>query len=172
LLLTQSAGLQFRGYWKYLKVRRTCRPPDYRRPEFTDDEVDEFCSGLAYLNQRGDYPLQPVRKDGISPFRDRQRQCISYDLLVQEFGDDRLLMEFLMPDDRQTLGGALITERLHTAEGPGQRNTCRCILSKDIGSIQPACTYFRTASQYIPRTCQTELSRYIVGRDRGYSTIR
>jgi hypothetical protein len=89
--------------------------------------------------------------------------------MMKEFGTDRKLMDFLQPDAQQTLGGttnaADLSRRL---KDPGQRNTCRCVVSKDIGQYSTCmhlCTYCyaNTSSE----RARLNYSRYIVDRDRG-----
>ncbi len=143
---------------KYTKVRRNLLAGGMGSPrEFTDREVDEFCSGLAKLNRRWQFSMTACA-DGrdLSRFGIGRSQCISYDLMVQEFGNDRKLMDFLQPVDQQTHDGMLPADEMsRRLKDPGQRNTCRCIVSKDIGqystcvhrcsycyaNTSPACAY-------------------------------
>lgn len=168
---TERLVFSFVDIGKYLKVGRNMQAAGIiGAREFTDDEVEEFCSGLASLNRRWGLSITACAEGrDLSRFGIGRGQCISYDLLVQEFGDDRLLMEFLMPDNRQTLGGALITEHsLYRLKDPGQRNTCRCIVSKDIGEYSTCmhlCSYCYANTS--PEHARRNYSRYIVGRDRG-----
>lgn len=156
---------------KYAKVRRNLQAAGIAGArEFTDDEVDEFCSGLASLNRPWGLSLSACAEG-----RDRSRfgigrgQCISYDLMVQEFGDDRTLMEFLKPAWQQTFGGIpAAADPSRRLMDPGQRNTCRCIVSKDIGQYSTCmhlCAYCYANTS--PESARRNYSRYTADRDRG-----
>jgi hypothetical protein len=55
-------------------------------------------------------------------------------MMTQEFRNDRKLMEFLYPPDLQSSPGSTTAAGLSRyLKDPGQRTTCRCIVSKDIG---------------------------------------
>lgn len=156
---------------KYPKVRRNLQAAGIAGArEFTDDEVDEFCSGLAVLNRSWGLTLSACA-DGrdLSRFGIDRGQCISYDLMVQEFGDDRNLMEFLRPAGQQTLGGIpAVSDPSRWLRDPGQRNTCRCIVSKDIGQYSTCmhlCAYCYANSS--PESARRNYSRYTADRDRG-----
>jgi hypothetical protein len=138
--------------------------------EFTGAEVDEFCAGLAALNRHWGLTLAACA-DGrdLSRFGIGRGQCISYDLLVKEFAGDRLLMDFLQPGEQQTLNGAVSsTEPSRRLKDPGQRNTCRCIVSKDIGeysSCPHRCSYCYANTS--PERARRTYARFVADRDRG-----
>lgn len=156
---------------KYPKVRRNLQAGGITGArEFTDDEVDEFCAGLAALNSRWGLSITACAEGrDLSRFGIGRGQCISYDLMIQEFGNDRKLMDFLQPDEQQTLGGATNAADLsRRLKDPGQRNTCRCIVSKDIGQYSTCmhlCTY--CYANFSPERARRNYSRYIADRDRG-----
>jgi Domain of unknown function (DUF1848) len=168
---TKQLVFSFVDIEKYSKVRRNLQNGGITGArEFTDDEVGEFCSGLASLNKRWDLSLSACAEGrDLSRFGISRGQCIRYDLMIHEFGDDRILMDFLHPDDQRTLDGspegAGFSRRL---KGPGQRNTCRCIVSKDIGQYSTCmhlCTYCYANTS--PERARRNYSRYIADRDRG-----
>ena len=104
---TERLVFSFVDIEKYAKVRRNLQAAGITGArEFTDDEVEEFCAGLASLNKRWGLSISACAEGrDLSRFGIGRGQCISYDLMAQEFGDDRDLMDFLQPDDQQTLGG-------------------------------------------------------------------
>ena len=89
--------------------------------------------------------------------------------MIQEFGNDRKLMDFLHPYDQKTFGGnpdaAALSKQL---KDPGQRNTCRCIISKDIGQYS-TCMHLGTYcyAKTSPECARRNYSQYIADRDRG-----
>jgi hypothetical protein len=156
---------------KYAKVRRNLRDAGVGGArEFTDNEVDEFCSGLATLNQRWGLSISACAEGrDLSRFGISRGQCISDELMVKEFGNDRKLMEFPLPADQQTLGGIpVVADPSRRLKDPGQRNTCRCVVSKDIGQYSTCmhlCSYCYANSS--PQGARRNYSRYVADREQG-----
>lgn len=169
---TERMVFSFVDIDKYAKVRRNLQAAGVTGArEFTDEEVDEFCSGLSLLNHRWGLSLTACAEGrDLSHFGIGRGQCISYNLMMNEFGNDRELKEFLQPDDQKTLCGSSTAsaDLSRHLKDPGQRNTCRCIVSKDIGQYSTCphrCTYCY-ANTY-PERAQRNYARYAADRDRG-----
>jgi hypothetical protein len=156
---------------KYAKVRRNLQDAGIvGAREFTNDEVEEFCTGIAVLNRRWRLSIAACAEGrDLSRFGIGRGQCIGYDLMLQEFGNDRKLMDFLQTDEKQTLGGTTNTADLsRLLKDPGQRNTCRCIVSKDIGQYSTCmhlCTYCYANTS--PQRVRGNYARSVADRDRG-----
>jgi hypothetical protein len=155
---------------KYAKVRRNLQAAGITGArEFSDDDVDEFCSGLMALNRRWGLAITACAEGrDLSCFGIGRGQCISYDLLIQEFGNDRKLMDFLQPDEQQTLGGTEPAAGPSRLKDPGQRTTCRCIVSKDIGQYSTCmhlCAYCYANTS--PARVRRNYARYIADREQG-----
>ena len=121
---------------RYPKVQRNLRKQGFGTVrEFTGDEVAEFCTGLSRLNESWGLDLRACaeRRD-LSRYGIGRGQCINRDLMLREFGDDTAVREFLAGGEGQAVlsgeGQAVNTKRL---KDPGQRASCQCIVSKDIG---------------------------------------
>ena len=168
---TDRLVFSFVDIGKYAKVRRNLQAEGITGArEFTEDEVDEFCAGLATLNRPWDLSITACAEGrDLSRFGIGRGQCISYDLMVQEFGNDRKLMDFLHPDDQLTLGGTPApADPSRRLKDPGQRNTCRCIVSKDIGQYSTCmhlCSYCYANTS--PGIARRNYSRYVADRDGG-----
>jgi hypothetical protein len=156
---------------KYSKVRHNLLAGGVGSArEFTDGEVVEFCSGLAKLNRDWGFSITACAEGrDLSRFGINQGQCINHGLMVTEFGNDRKLMDLLQPDDPQTPGGTLpagtISRRL---KDRGQRNTCRCIVSKDIGQYSTCvhgCSYCYANTS--PALAYRNYHRYLEDGKRG-----
>jgi len=156
---------------KYAKVKRNLQRlgfPTVR--EFTESEIREFCSGLAALNRRWGLTVTACAEQrDLSPYGIGRGQCISYDLIEKEFAGDRVLMDFLHPGSRQVLSGAQPpADPGRLLKDPGQRNACRCIVSKDIGqysSCPHLCAYCYANSS--PAGVATNYRRYCDDAGRG-----
>lgn len=168
---TRRMVFSFVDIAKYGKVRRNLQAAGVSGArEFTDSDVDEFCSGLASLNKRWGLSITACAEGrDLSRFGIGRGQCISYDILTQEFGNDRDLMDFLQPADQQTLGGMPVAaDPSRRLKDPGQRNTCRCVVSKDIGQYSTCmhlCSYCYANTS--PQSARRNYSRYEADREQG-----
>jgi len=169
---TERLVFSFVDIGKYAKVRRNLQAGGFDGlREFTEDEVLEFCEGLATLNKCWGLSVSACaeRRD-LTTFGIGPGQCISYELLSKEFGDDAELREFLHPGGQQHVltGNGDVPDLSLRLRDPGQRNTCRCIVSKDIGQYSTCmhlCAYCYANTS--PTTACRNYSRYIVDQDRG-----
>ena len=156
---------------KYAKVQRNLRTGDCAGVrEFTDEEIVEFCAGLAILKKKWGLSLSACAEPrDLSQYGINRGQCISHDLLVKEFGDDQALMDFLHPSGQQALAGYGTSHELSRhLKDPGQRSTCRCIVSKDIGQYSTCphlCVYCYANSS--PALVRRNYAQYCGDRDRG-----
>lgn len=133
---TERMVFSFVDIEKYAKVKRNLVRQGFADArEFTDEEVDGFCRGLADLNQKWGITITACSEQrNLSKYGIGRGQCISYDLISREFSGDPVLMEFLHPKNQRILPGTgLSADRSRFLKDPGQRNTCQCIVSKDIG---------------------------------------
>jgi hypothetical protein len=156
---------------KYAKVCRNLRAGGFDGVrEFTEDEVHEFCAGLAALNKRWGLVISACaeRRD-LTAFGISRGQCISCELLEKEFKNDPVIREFLHPGGQQELGDSgNSSDSSVRLRDPGQRNTCRCIVSKDIGQYSTCphlCVYCYANTS--PAAASRNYSRYCTDRDRG-----
>ena len=156
---------------KYTKVRRNLLAGGCTGArEFTDREVAEFCTGLTSLNRQWGLSLSACAEHrDLLGYGIGRGQCISCDLLTREFGDDDALMEFLSPPGQQELAGTgTATDVSRPLKDPGQRNTCRCIVSKDIGQYSTCmhlCAYCYANTS--PASVRRNYTQYCGERDRG-----
>lgn len=145
---------------RYQKVQRNLREQGAGTVrEFTENEIAEFCEGLAGMNDKWGLHISSCadRRD-LGGYGIERGQCINYNLMTEEFWNDRGLQEFLSGSGQQTLGGEGEPElRQKQLKDPGQRNSCRCIVSKDIGEYSTCphlCAY-----------CYANSSRNSVGKN-------
>jgi hypothetical protein len=168
---TERMVFSFVDIEKYGKVKRNLNASGFGDiREFTDNEMVEFSIGLAALNKTWGLIITACGEQrDLSQYGIGRGQCISYDLMVREFSDDAVLMEFLCPGDQRTLhGSSAPAEPSRALKDPGQRNTCRCIVSKDIGQYSTCmhmCTYCyaNTSAAGVRRI----YARYCDARDQG-----
>jgi DNA repair photolyase len=169
---TERLIFSFVDIGKYAKVRRNLQAGGFAGiREFTENEVREFCEGLAILNKRWGLSMSACaeRRD-LTAYGIERGQCISYDLLAKEFGHDPVLREFLNPGGQQPIAGTGQSDPdpSRRLRDPGQRNTCHCIVSKDIGQYSTCmhlCVYCYANTSMA--TASRNYSRYIINREHG-----
>lgn len=168
---TRRLVFSFVDIEKYAKVRRNLKAAGVTGArEFTEDEVTEFCEGLAALNRRWGLTITACaeRRD-LSRYGISRGQCISGDLMTREFANDPVLMDFLHPGEQQIHGDLPVAgDPFRWLKDPGQRNACRCIVSKDIGQYSTCmhlCSYCYANSS--PVAARRNYCAYRADRDRG-----
>jgi hypothetical protein len=133
---TERMILSFIDIAKYPKVARNLRSQGFGNVrEFTPAEEEEFAEGLQELNRSWDLTITACgEKRDLSRFGIHRGQCISYDLMVREFDGDPVLRQFLDEPGIAALkeGESPVRTPDHLRD-PGQRSSCGCVVSKDIG---------------------------------------
>jgi hypothetical protein len=103
--------------------------------EFSSDEELELAAGLRDLNRSWGLELSACgEKRDLSGFGIGTGQCISCRVLLREFREDPVLSGFLESPGNGTLlpQGTPCQVPRHLKD-PGQRASCGCMVSKDIG---------------------------------------
>jgi hypothetical protein len=167
---TRRLVFSFVDIEKYAKVRRNLHAAGcHGAREFSGAEVSDFCDGLRHINERWKLSITACAEGrDLSPYGIGRGQCISYDLITTEFSHDRDLMTFLRPDRQQALPGILSINPSRKLKDPGQRNTCRCIVSKDIGQYSTCmhlCSYCYANTS--AATVRRNYLRYLADCDKG-----
>ena len=168
---TKRLVFSFVDIEKYAKVRRNLKAGGCTGArEFTDEDVREFCEGISVLNRRWGLSVMACAEGcDLSRYGIGRGQCIGYDLLAMEFSDDVPLMQFLQSGGQETLYGTTsVTDPSRRLKDPGQRSTCGCIVSKDIGQYSTcmhlcAYCYANTSHAAVSRN----YAQYCADRDRG-----
>jgi hypothetical protein len=103
--------------------------------EFSPDEELELAAGLRDLNSSWDLALSACgEKRDLSQFGIGPGECISCRVLLREFREDPVLSGFLEAPGNGTLPPQGIPCRApRHLKDPGQRGSCGCTVSKDIG---------------------------------------
>jgi len=166
---TERLVISFVDIEKYVKVKRNLHKGGYGDVrEFTGAEISRFCEGLARLNKNWGLTITACGEArDLSGYGIGRGQCISYDLMMKEFAGDRVLMEFLRPADQRTLSGTGARSPRDLRD-PGQRNTCTCIVSKDIGQYSTCmhlCAYCYANTS--PAVVQRQYARYLEDAEQG-----
>ncbi|OPX69085.1 MAG: hypothetical protein A4E37_00645 [Methanoregulaceae archaeon PtaB.Bin056] len=131
---TRRMVISFIDIEKYPVVRRNLAKSGFSGVrEFSEKEIDLFCSGLSEMNSEWGLLLSACGEErDLSSYGISRGQCISGDLIKEEFCHDKALMQFIgEPGTKRVKQPGSIPFR-HLRD-PGQRGACGCIASKDIG---------------------------------------
>jgi len=116
--------------------------------EFSPDEKIQVAKGIQALNKKWNLQLATCCEDvDLVPYGVEHNQCIDDELMIRLFRKDKILMDFLGVDTstRQiSLFDTPNKPKENKLKDKGQRKTCGCIVSKDIGQYNTCmhlCTY-------------------------------
>lgn len=132
---TERMFISFIDIAKYPRVAGNLRRRGFGdvRECSPSDEL-ELAAGLRGLNRSWGLTLSACGEErDLSGFGIGAGQCISRDLMLREFGGDSVLRRFLeAPDPREPRAEGSSPLPPHLKD-PGQRPSCGCVVSKDIG---------------------------------------
>lgn len=129
---TRKLVFSFADIRTYRSVQGNLRRNDIRWHEFDERQMLDTATGLAELNKKWGYTLATCgERIDLSQFGVRRNKCIDDELIVRQFADDPLLMDFLGVERDGLFGPKTVVRK--NAKDKGQRPFCGCIASKDIG---------------------------------------
>lgn len=129
---TRKLVFSFADIRTYRSVQGNLRRNGIRWREFDERQMLDTATGLAELNKKWGYTLATCsERIDLSQFGIRRNKCIDDELIVRQFADDPLLMEFLGVERDGLFGPETVIRK--NAKDKGQRPFCGCIASKDIG---------------------------------------
>ena len=129
---TRKLVFSFADIRTYRSVQGNLRRNDIRWHEFDERQMLDTAAGLAELNKKWGYTLATCgERIDLSQFGVRRNKCIDDELIVRQFADDPLLMDFLGVERDGLFGPETVVRK--NAKDKGQRPFCGCIASKDIG---------------------------------------
>jgi len=130
---TRRLIVSFIQIGRYRKVQRNLAAGRFAGiREFSGKEAAELASGLSELNRRWGLTLSACGGEhDFSRLGISRGQCIGYDLLRTEFSSDPSIRDLLSLPYQAQRYGSPDAERFF--KDPGQRRSCGCMISKDIG---------------------------------------
>ena len=133
---TERMIFSFIDIARYPRVARNLRNRGFGDiREFSPAEEMELAAGLQELNRSWGLTISACGEErDFSGTEIEAGQCISRDLMLREFGEDRVLRHFLEgPDPQDSLVPTATLPVPPHLKDPGQRASCGCVVSKDIG---------------------------------------
>jgi DNA repair photolyase len=117
--------------------------------EFSREQKIEFAEKLVRLNRRWNLQLSNCAgKINLESYGISRGKCIDDRLMKRLFNEDQRLMHFLNTGECESFNQHSLFKESHitkvSIKDKGQRPTCRCIYSKDIGMYNTCphlCTY-------------------------------
>jgi hypothetical protein len=166
---TERMIISFIDIARYPRVARNLRNQGFGDiREFSPAEEVELAAGLQELNRSWGLTISACGEErDLSGFGIEAGQCISRDLMLREFGEDRILTQFLeAPDSPTPLVGGAVPSHL---KDHGQRRSCGCVVSKDIGQYS-TCPHL-CAYCYANTTPERVKKRYGIYRKKAETGI-
>jgi hypothetical protein len=142
-----NIGQQLKGYTEklvfsfidiaaYRKVQKNLAGLGVR--EFSPDDQIQFAQGLAELNQDLRLELATCGElADLSAYGVKHNKCVDDELMMRLFHDDAGLMDFIGAEYDMFNGWQIKKSK----KDKGQRKSCGCIVSKDIGMYN-TCRHF------------------------------
>jgi hypothetical protein len=168
---TERMIFSFIDIARYPRVARNLRTRGFGDiREFSPAEELELAAGLQELNSSWGLTISACGEErAFSRFGIEASGCISRNLMLQEFGRDTILRHFLEgPDPGTPPGGRTSSPVPPHLKDPGQRPSCGCIISKDIGQYSTCphlCAY--CYANTTPEKVAKRYATYRIQADKG-----
>lgn len=162
---TEQLVISFADIGIYNKVRANLAREGVNYHEFTPALMVDVAQRLQALNRHWGLRIATCAESiDLEPYGIEHNRCIDDRLMVEVFGHDQKLMQFLgyEPDLFST------PSRLYMKD-KGQRKECGCIVSKDIG-MYDTCHHL-CAYCYANTSCKAVESNRIRQRDDGDALV-
>lgn len=133
---TEKLVISFIDITRYRKVRQNLLAGGFSDcREFTPEDISRVAEGLQKMNRQWGLEIATCAESAdLSGYGIMHNKCVDDGIMRRLFGHDRPLTDFI---GRDPGGGSAAGEtgprETNVLKDPGQRKSCRCVPSKDIG---------------------------------------
>nr|WP_320037764.1 DUF1848 domain-containing protein [uncultured Bacteroides sp.] len=127
---TEKMVFSFADIENYNKVKNNLKRNNINYCEFKTEDMYRFSKGISEFNKKWGYELATCgEKIDLDCFGVKHNKCIDDNLILNLFSEDYILMDSL--GFKRNLFGEF--EKIKDNKDKGQRQSCGCVVSKDIG---------------------------------------
>ena len=147
---TEKLVFSFADIASYKKVKANLEHNNVAYYEWTEPQMNQFAQRLSFLNKKWNYELATCgEKINLSEYGIMHNHCIDDNLMIRLAHNDKKLMDFLgveikqrdmslfgesnLPQNSIMINDSFYAIKKKDNRDSGQRTTCGCIVSKDIG---------------------------------------
>ncbi|WP_196594591.1 DUF1848 domain-containing protein [Pectinatus sottacetonis] len=133
---TTKLIISFADINNYKKVQRNLQKYGVGYKEFDSASMNKLAKGLQLLNKKWKLSLATCGEEiDLKKYGIEKNKCIDDKLMVKLFADDKILMDFLGYSNYQMnlFSSEPVYNNKIQLKDSGQRSSCGCIASKDIG---------------------------------------
>lgn len=134
---TKKLVISFADVETYKKVKENLARYGIKHREFSKDDIKKIAEGIQKINNRWRLEICTcAERVDLSIYNIHHNKCIDDNLMAKIFKEDKSLMKFLgfnIQKDNLLFPNYIKQRRKVDLKDKGQRKTCGCIVSKDIG---------------------------------------
>ncbi|MBV1820519.1 DUF1848 domain-containing protein [Anaerosalibacter bizertensis] len=131
---TEKLVFSFADISVYSRVCRNLKKQGIKYIEFDADNMKKIAEGLNDINKNWGLEIATCSEEvDLTDYNVKKNKCIDDELMINQFSEDKTLMDFLGCSSTQLSLFDQKPKKKNNLKDKGQRKTCGCIVSKDIG---------------------------------------
>lgn len=131
---TEKLVFSFADISVYSRVSRNLKKQGIKYIEFDADNMKKIAEGLNDINKNWGLEIETCSEEvDLTDYNVKKNKCIDDESMINQFSEDKILMDFLGCSSTQLSLFDQKSKKKNNLKDKGQRKTCGCIVSKDIG---------------------------------------